>query len=73
MVKLLLGKSPLPHKMQKITVFSVAGGVDADRYLYIKGSYIIVVARVFSLNNLKKLSRISECMLLFQKVKKTHE
>ena len=40
---------------------------------YLRRFYIIAVARVFHLNNLKKLSRIGECMLLFEKVKKTHE
>ena len=44
-----------------------------SKYLYLRRFYVIAVARVFHLDNLKKLSRITECMLLFQKVKKTHE
>ena len=40
------------------------------KYLYLRRFYIIAVAQVFYLNNLKKLSRIGECMVLFQKVKK---
>ena len=63
----------LYHTKWKKTCFSrLAGGVQTI-YLYLRRSYIIAVARVFYLNKLKKLGRIGECMLLFQKVKKTHE
>ena len=57
---------------KKITCFSWLAGDVQTIYLYLRRSYIIVVARVFYLNKLKKLGRIGKCMLLFQKVKKTH-
>ena len=43
----LLVKPPLRHKMQKITAFRVIEWAHADKYLYLRRSYIIAVARVF--------------------------
>ena len=40
-------------------------------YLYLRQSYTIAVARFFYSNKFEKLSRITECHLLFAKVKKT--
>ena len=57
---------------KKTLAFSLSDGPMQSKYLYLRSFYINAVARVFHLNNLKKLGRISECMLLFQKVKKKH-
>ena len=44
---LLLGKSPLPHKMQKNNVFFVINRGVQTIYLYLRRSYIIPATRVF--------------------------
>ena len=70
---LLLGKPPLPHKTQKNNAVLHCQGAPADEISLLKG-FLHNCGRVgISFRQLKKLSRITECMLLFQNVKKTHE
>ena len=60
-------------KYKKITRFSMVEGAHADEIVLLKGKLHNSGRAAISFKQLKKLSRITEYMLLFQKVKKTHE
>ena len=68
----LLGKSPLANKMQKNNVFFVVSGGHADEISLLKAFLHNCGRADISFKQFKKLSRIIEYHLLFQKVKKTH-
>ena len=57
----LLGKSPLPHKMQKITCFSVIKAPDAERLSLFKAFLHNCGRAVISFKQVKKMSRIVKC------------
>ena len=66
-------KPPLRHKTQKNNTFPRGREAHADKISLLKVFLHKCGRAGISSKQLKKLSRISECMLLFQKVKKTHE
>ena len=65
-------KSPLPHKTQKITAFSVIEAPDAGSLSLFKGFLHNCGRADISFKQVKKMSRIVKCHREFQKVKKTH-
>ena len=73
LVLVLLDKPPLPHKMQKNNVFFTVRWGRADDLSLFKGKLHNCGRAGISFKQVKKLGRIGKCMLLFQKVKKTHE